>query len=190
LAQTSTLPPGGEIKAGSEKRALRTGNKLPIDRVAGDDAASRNETAGTVLISFRLELGDNFMAGQLVALIPLLASSLVGCDVNRDIRKRTYVSEVACDSFLQEDTGGTYKCDEKLVDLKKHSNDVPHTIKVNRRAGKLALDGRPLDDCRLVDLDDWRCVLRLGVIGKSRIVNPYPENGMPGTSVDINTSER
>jgi hypothetical protein len=136
------------------------------------------------------------MPRRLAFLVAVLASLLVGCDVDRDrdIRERTYETEIACDGFLQKDNRGAYKCDDKLVDLKKNSNYTNHTVKVNRRAGSVAFDGRPLDDCRVVDFDEWECVLKLGVVGKSRIVNPYRGHQYGGyvqsiCSVDINTSE-
>jgi hypothetical protein len=126
--------------------------------------------------------------------ITVLASLLVGCDIDRDIRERTYETEIACDGFLERDTSGAYRCDDRLVDLKKHSNYVPHTVKVNRRTGNVAFDGIPLDDCRVVDFDEWECVLKKFVIGKSRIVNPYRGHQYGGyvqsiCAVDINTSE-
>jgi hypothetical protein len=137
------------------------------------------------------------MAGRLFFLATVLASWLVGCDADRDrdIRERIYVTEIACDGFLQKDNRGAYRCEDELVDLKKHSNYGPHTVKVNRRTGSVAFDGRPLDDRRVVDFDEWECVLKLGVVGESRIVNPYRGHQYGGyvqsiCSVDINTSEQ
>jgi hypothetical protein len=139
----------------------------------------------------------NFVKKRLISTntVILALVMLGGCDVDRDIRERTYETEIACDGFLQKDTSGAYRCDEKLVDLRKLSSRIPHTIKVNRRTGNVALDGRPLEDCRVVDFDEWECVLKLGVIGKSRIVNPYRGHQYGGyvqsiCAVDINTSER
>jgi hypothetical protein len=138
------------------------------------------------------------MARRLIFLATF-SSLLIGCDVDRDrdrdIRERIYETEIACDGFLQKDNRGAYRCDDKLVDLKKRSNYSPHTIKVNRRTGSVAFDGRPLDDCRVVDFDEWECVLNLGVVGKSRIVNPHRGHRYGGyvqliCSVDINTSEQ
>jgi hypothetical protein len=54
------------------------------------------------------------MVRRLIFLATALASLLVGCDVDRDIRERTYETEVACDGFLQKDNRGDYRCDDKL----------------------------------------------------------------------------
>jgi hypothetical protein len=137
------------------------------------------------------------MNRRLSLLAIVLVNVLVGCDIerDRDIRERIYQTEIACDGFLQKDNTGAYRCDDKLVDLKKNSNYVNHTVKANRRTGSVAFDGRPLDDCRVVDFDEWECVLKLGVVGKSRIINPYRGQQYGGyvqsiCSVDLNTSEQ
>jgi len=103
----------------------------------------------------------------------LALGMLGGCDDNRDIRERTYATEVGCSGlFFQKENDGTYKCDDQNVDLKKNTNYVAHTFVVNRRTGQVALDGNPLSECRVVDFDTWDCITRLNM-GNYDIIHRY-----------------
>jgi hypothetical protein len=107
-------------------------------------------------------------------LIPALLAlgMLGGCDDNRDVRERTYTTEVGCSGWFERDNDGTYKCDEEKVDLKKTTNYLAHKFVVNRRTGQVALDGHPLSECRVVDFDAWDCIDRIRM-GSYDIIHRY-----------------